>query len=555
MKYMRYLMALAILSAMMGWAYATETEMPGGAVSYSTSGAGSVGHAYSFYDDASSLSADIFASATTNGIGTAYVNVNVPTEASKTVTGIGTVTAKGTVEAQVDGSTGAKVTSVGWIHSGVYKDSNGVYGNASIYSGIGRTFSNVSGLTGIPAGKFEASANADGRATYNIVDVDKKKTREAKITGVAEGSTTIEGAVDGTGGLIGGSLVGNTYNLKGPAYSIISTTSGNYVDKNGEKYNSSTSLNEIKVAARNDPCMGDGKAYVAGTADGSASSSAMNTSEICNSKTGDCDWKTYGASSSKDDSMSADVRVLKEGDAAEANAKVYVTASYYPALNESYASSDVLTHAKVKRITANDDKTDAGMRAYGEAFVSEGSWQAMATNSTAHREGASGIITEDLSSNAAVSGSFGKNTEPLANGIGSGTFLLNSKNLPAWADMSLKQTAGPTGTKMDVKVDIMGPRAASLGSWTWDGSGVYGYFDDLHVERTTPTSKILSTDIADVNSYLWVDGTNDEMFNGPGFDSVTATFNPSGSFTGVTWDFTPSPTQRQTTVTMGTSQS
>jgi len=245
MKYMRYLMALAILSAMMGWAYATTVDMPGGTISKNENGATVEGYAKFSYD-ANSLSADMYAKANAIGEGNAYINMNRPTEASKVDSGK-EVTAKGTIEAKVDGkSSDAKVTSVGWIHSDTRKDSNKISGNAFIYSGIGKTFSLDNGLTGIPEGKFEASANADGKATYSI---DK-----GQIKGAVEGSTTIEGAVEG--GSIGGNLDGNSYTLKGPAYSEISTSSSSNRILLGLGWsNKSESKNIIEVAAINDPCV------------------------------------------------------------------------------------------------------------------------------------------------------------------------------------------------------------------------------------------------------------------------------------------------------------
>jgi len=129
MKYMRYLMALAILSAMMGWAYATTVDMPGGTISKNENGATVEGYAKFSYD-ANSLSADMYAKANAIGEGNAYINMNRPTEASKVDSGK-EVTAKGTIEAKVDGkSSDAKVTSVGWIHSDTRKDSNKISGNA-----------------------------------------------------------------------------------------------------------------------------------------------------------------------------------------------------------------------------------------------------------------------------------------------------------------------------------------------------------------------------------------------------------------------------------------
>ena len=66
----------------------------------------------------------------------------------------------------------------------------------------------------------------------------------------------------------------------------------------------------------------------------------------------------------------------------------------------------------------------------------------------------------------------------------------------------------------------------------------------------------ISTNIADVDAYLWTDGTNDLQFNGMAFTPAMPTFDPAGygQFTGIVTAYLPSPTQRETLVGMATTQ-
>ena len=160
-------------------------------------------------------------------------------------------------------------------------------------------------------------------------------------------------------------------------------------------------------------------------------------------------------------------------------------------------------------------------------------------------------------------------------GMGAGSFLQYTKTDPAYANMLEIQLAGSVngglfgnpvigdvGTVQIVGADVMGPMAHSYGSSGWDGSGVSADLTNLHVEAQDSTPATLwspqkiTTDIANVDAYLWTDGTNNAQFNGMAFSASDPVFNPSGigGFSGVVDAYLPSATQRETLVGVGTTQ-
>jgi hypothetical protein len=161
---------------------------------------------------------------------------------------------------------------------------------------------------------------------------------------------------------------------------------------------------------------------------------------------------------------------------------------------------------------------------------------------------------ETTLSSAQASGSLGKvtiNNNEL--GMSAGTFLLYKKNGDAWAETYLYQYAyaDDSGYMYDgqyVYSEIMGPMAPSLGDVSsWDGSGTSCSFVDLKAAAGSDNGAIksISQTIPSVQSYFWADGTNDLMYNGPGFVVASApTMVPYGYYYGVTYTGTPSQSQR-----------
>ena len=118
-------------------------------------------------------------------------------------------------------------------------------------------------------------------------------------------------------------------------------------------------------------------------------------------------------------------------------------------------------------------------------------------------------------------------------------------------------------TSEDLFAQVLGPKAHSLGSSGWDGSGISADLGNLNVVAQVNSSLNLgyyptkaSTQIGDIGAYMWTDGTNDLQFNGITFSMSNPVFSPSGfgTSTGLTETYTPSPTQRYTKIEMKTTQ-
>lgn len=630
MKYMRYLMALSIMLAMMGWAYADEAvvNMAGGTASIiEQSGGATGGYAYSFYSNDDFIQADILALAYTDGIGKAKVKTEVPTYVSRTyededddeVLPVLTVGAKGTVTASVEGkSTAAEVTSAGQIHAfagaeegpGAFQDEDGntlfdgeVFGNAWISSTIGHEWTvddngapdldddafQTGNIEGKPTGMFYADATADGEARYSAVYDPEDyldQVNYLEISGSVAGKTTLEGEVADNGAEIKG-FTGSidTYpithwfpngqaadninawlqnavqflpladddGMRDDSALVAAMASGAAADNNGPfgPYSAAGVANIIAVAAENDGIPADALTYAAGTGEGASTARAKvkNVEQIGENGNALFTEEEFKVSASKEDKMSADVRVIKALDAATAHS-LLATGAVSTDLFQG-AGSIANTFAGVRRENPGN-AADGSDRTWGESFISSGKWDSWA------------VELEDgaVDDKASVSGQLVQ--EPPQLGMGAGAFLQNKKLEPAYANMLFVQVAAAgIVDKIDAQlavVDIMGPKAHSLGSSSWDGSGVSADLTNLHVQafeedtndQWDPTE--ISTDIANLDAYLWCDGTNDNQYNGPGFSASNPVFDPAGvgQFTGQVIAYLPSPTQRETLIALAT---
>ncbi|HOV83008.1 MAG TPA: hypothetical protein PLQ01_10095, partial [Methanothrix sp.] len=188
----------------------------------------------------------------------------------------------------------------------------------------------------------------------------------------------------------------------------------------------------------------------------------------------------------------------------------------------------------------------------GEAFISSGSWNAWG----ATLDKKSGLVEK-----ATVSGNLVQDWNQV--GLGSGAFLQYKKNGLAFADIGITQGSSSELEDMqEIDAEIMGPKAHSLGSSGWDGSGVSANMKDLHVDATNKEDTdddwapdTISTDIADVDAYLWCDGTNDLQYNGLFMGVSEPVFDPTGyGDSDVFTSYSPSPTQRLTEIRIHTTQ-
>jgi len=249
--------------------------------------------------------------------------------------------------------------------------------------------------------------------------------------------------------------------------------------------------------------------------------------------------------------MSADVRVLKALDSASA-ISVLGTDATVDQDGTANANAFARTYAAVNRENAGS-KADGSDRAWGEAFIQSGSWNAWGAT----------LVNNKPIEKAAVSGKLVQDANQV--GLGSGAFLQYKKSDEAYANIGVEQqswTGDSPGDRQVIYADIMGPKVHSLGSSSWDGSGVSANMKDLHVEAINKYIEdpyalhTFSTDIADVDAYLWCDGTNDLQYNGLFMGVSNPVFDPAGvgQFTGLATGYLPSPTQRETWMNVSVAQ-
>jgi hypothetical protein len=614
-------MTIALILAVMAVPSLGNTlNMPGGTSSVTGISATATGNTVTAFDfDANNIQADILAIATTTGIGSVTTNAhgNVGSVATGSFATLGApapqglvVTAKGNVDVNVKGTNAAaKVTSVAQIHSkaSLLPAGAGVSGEAWIYSGIGKTWDlgapntilQKGSLSGAPEGEFEADSTAEGAATYsaelktslqpvpNVPDT----TQTLSVSGSVDGKTTLAAEVAYANGKIGGSIVG--LDATGPAYAETSSESRaeGTVDAATQKLTTGTmsaeNHNHIHIASTNtrDLCAEDplgAMDWVSGTATGTAGKNkAEGKSRYykCDPSTGECDIETFAANTEKADSMSADVRTFLAGDMASANAELHPTASVTKLLAGAVTSTAgnlvSNTGTALRTLSGDQAKMDAGSeeRVYGKAYFGTGSWKADASHQTYHRN--SILILVDpfkettTTSKASVSGNLDQvtiNGGEQPNGMNAAAYLLFKKTDGAIATISNTQSAqaieaGALTTSVSNSGHLQGPRAKSLGGVSsWDGVGFYASFKNVNVnaaDEYVAIPKAISTSVPDTQSYMWTDGTNDLMYNGPGFivnPYPTITPIGSGLFNGVLFTYTPSLTQRDTLVTANTHQ-
>jgi hypothetical protein len=537
-----------------------------------------------------------------------------------------TVGASGTTEASVKGNdAAAAVTSVGRIHAhaeasgltfttpdvndpdDVQVDANNVWGDAWISSAIGHDWTSsdpgapwfqLGFIEGKPQGMFYADASANGKATYaanigtptsppaEVLAQPPAGYQYGLIDGSVEGATTLEGQVADDRAEIKGTVpsidmyqithwfpggadqaLGDYTSLVNDASSVSSKLSipdgmgtndnipaiaaiaaGSYADS--DPFAAAGVANIVAVGAENDGIPQDALTYAAGTVAGKASSDAK-----VQYYEGDS-LNERKVKANKEDAMSADVRVQKPLDGASALALLATGAVSAPDFVVSGAIAD--TFGGVKRTSATGSQAaDGSDRAWGESFISSGTWSAWGA----------ALDSGTLLTQADVSG--GLKQEGPEVGMGSGAFLQSNKLNPAYANMLLVQ--GAEGDVYDagkftfqvVGADVMGPKAHSLGSGKWDGSGVSSDLTNLYVhiiDTNVPAHSFepveISTKIDSVKAYLWTDGTNDLQYNGLAFTPSTPMFDPAGvgQFTGLLEAYLPSPTQRETIVGIATTQ-
>jgi len=541
MGYRTWLAVLIMGFAVIGMAAADTTQMVGGTnVEMSGSGA-SEGHAYEFTYEGSDaggyIEANILANATVKGVSSARIKTSVPTLQSMSKT-YGNDTLKVSAQGTVD------VTAEGHSDVAAVNSRAQIYAKASNMNGYQEGFayiaSQIYGVDNQPTkGCFYADSSADGMATYSVIN----KTGSNSISGSVEGKTTLEAeSTSDHANLMG---LGDLDDVlpTNPLLAAIASGATTNPDMIGGNGTAAGVANIIQLSAINDglPADADSLSYAAGTVeDISATASGVNIT---------ADGNERKVSATKSAKMSADVRVLKALDSAAATSLLATgaisTQDEIP--QTAMAGAVARTYAAVNRENPGS-MTDGSDRAWGEAFISSGSWNAW------------GATLEDnnLIEKATVSGKLVQDWNQV--GMGSGAFLQYKKNEPAFADVGITQfSSSELEDLQEIDAEIMGPKAHSLGSSGWDGSGVSANMKDLHVdakmEDTTEGPQTISTDIADVDAYLWCDGTNDLQYNGLFMGVSEPVFDPTGyGDSDVFTSYSPSPTQRLTEIRIHTTQ-
>jgi len=557
MGYTTWLAVLIMGFAVIGMAAAETTQMSGGTeVDISGTGA-SEGHAYEFtYSDTTIdsgyVEVNILANATVKGVSSARIKTSVPTLQSMSKTyGNDTlkVSAQGTVDVTAEGHSDlAAVNSRAQIFAKAANSSGYEEGYAYIAS-------QIYGVDNQPTkGRFYADSSANGKATYSITNT----TGRNRISGSVEGKTTLEAESTSdhaelmglNSAMLPGDQIGENieafYTEVLPTKPLLAaiasgaTTNLNIIDGEGV---AAGVANIIQLSAINDGLPADALSYAAGTVeDISATASGVNIT---------ADGNERKVSATKSAKMSADVRVLKALDSAAATSLLATGAisTQDEVPQTARAGAVARTYAAVNRENPGS-MTDGSDRAWGEAFISSGSWNAW------------GATLEDnnLIEKATVSGKLVQDWNQV--GMGSGAFLQYKKNELAFADVGITQfSSSELEDLQEIDAEIMGPKAHSLGSSGWDGSGVSANMKDLHVDAKNEPSEdfvpeTISTDIADVDAYLWCDGTNDLQYNGLFMGASDPVFDPTGNgqFSGVVAVYSPSPTQRLTGIGILTMQ-
>ncbi|HOK58258.1 MAG TPA: hypothetical protein PL047_04525 [Methanothrix sp.] len=590
MRYITCLIALAIITVVVGVGSATTVDMAGGVTSDTTGTGATIGYAYEFNyakPDGTSvyLTADINALAYAKGKSSATVTTNVPTtqSLSKRYPSTGnpaaelSVSAKGTTYVKAEGkSNAASVASFAEIHAGVSSDYNDIWGSAAIRSQISDLPFGIP--FGKPQGSFYAESSAEGLANYNA-KLTLPGQRISEISGSVEGKTTLEGEVTHDHAEIAGTVsdmnawdpIARSLNTvqwmkfiseddilrsidgDGPEGIPIRQRMGEPLIAEIESLSASHGntvyagvINAIQVGAINDGIPADTSSYAAGTVE---DTSATASGRVQNLRADE----EYKVSATKSAKMSADVRVLKALDAAAASSLLATGAFASPYVQT--ASTIANTYAAAQRVNPGN-MADGSDRVWGKAFIASGSWNSWAAE----------LENGALDDQASVSGQLVQKVPE--SGLGSGAFLQYRKNGPLYANALILQGAGAGIMPADIvdaqiiSAELMGPKGHTYGSSGWDGAGVSMVAKNLNVgaydrETTGPYAPdAISIDIADASGWFWCDGTNDQQYNGLSLGVSDPVFNPTGygTWTGMQMTYLPSPVQRNTLVTFAATQ-
>lgn len=591
MRYITCLIALAIITVVVGVGSAITVDMAGGVTSDTTGTGATIGYAYEFNyakpDGASVyLTADINALAYAKGKSSATVTTNVPTtqSLSKRYPSTGnpaaelSVSAKGTTYVKAEGkSNAASVASFAEIHAGVFSGVNGTWGSAAIRSQISDLPFGNSTLGGTPQGSFYAESSAEGLANYNA-KLTLPGQRISEISGSVEGKTTLEGEVTHDHAEIAGTVTDmnesswdpiarspNTVQWMkfiseddilrsidgdGPEGIPIRQRMGEPLIAEIESLSASHGntvyagvINAIQVGAINDGIPADTSSYAAGTVEDTSATASGRVQNLLADE-------EYKVSATKSAKMSADVRVLKALDAAAASSLLATGAFASPYVQT--AGTIANTYAAAQRVNPGN-MADGSDRVWGKAFIASGSWNSWAAE----------LENGALDDQASVSGQLVQKVPE--SGLGSGAFLQYRKNGPLYANALILQGAGagimPEAAQI-ISAELMGPKGHTYGSSGWDGAGVSMVAKNLNVgaydrKTTGPYAPdAISIDIADASGWFWCDGTNDQQYNGLSLGVSDPVFNPTGygTWTGMQMTYLPSPVQRNTLVTFAATQ-
>jgi len=495
MRKIRYVLALAIMMSMIGWAFAAANtiSMPGGTTSGTTGGAGGAatfGGATAFYEsganDASSnyIEADILAAAevdagpNANGASATVVST-VPTLITHTIAPIAgntysaTVGAQGTVTASVTGgSTDAQVAAASLVHSEAAIDNianpQASRGDAYIISGLGANFIALppagyinanNFLINGPKGQFDASSSVtNGQAQYQAATSNAGVSSGA--SGSISGATSIVGNVHASGATLSDftasetvlqNPLANTYDTATIDPSMIGVFSqalpnamGDVIGWVGANYpppnrgpTSALMVYSVGSAAGTDAGAVNG-VFVGATnqvnsGKSIAAGTASGTDSASASYTTVAPINSQTASVNEKATQSADVQVINQFDSADAVALEGTAAASGPGLSNDAVGSLAQNFADANRVIPGT-ASDGSDRTWGEAFTTGGNWNANAEST----QFVAPVYKDDK---ATLSGSLASMTNPPANGMGAGAFLEASKTGPAYANVGVMQYA------------------------------------------------------------------------------------------------------------------
>ena len=409
-------------------------------------------------------------------------------------------------------------------------------------------------------GQFSADAYADGQASYDastiiLTGVDTGNRYQA--AGSIASTTSMEATNEGTTGLIGGdqSITGPVFIAAGWANgaALAELLASSSVARTGAA--NSIAQGYVAVAAQRD-FGGNGASDIYGSADSNGVSASTVEVALAGVPL------SRGTTAFFEGSLTGDAHAYRGADESKAYSIANANSIIGPTAHTSTYNLNAGAYSRRTGYLA----TKSGAEAFSnEAYL-------LAT--TAYDNGGTGITPPTAPRVGGTSAEISTDSISGLSGIGAGSFLQFAKNGAAYGTVDITGNAiwneaneavpglPLATTTSNINTVILGPKP--VGASTDDGSGVYAsvgtylqsnyntWLPWLGQVTTAYDPGQVSTSIGSREDLKWVDGTNSNQFNGPGFSFTAPSYEGSGVTTGPTVIPITNPVQRQTTTTLNT---